>query len=71
MIAVDVAGVAAAARWQYELTVLFQRVNGPRWAVSDPDGEVSVDDLSVEEVVPLVPGRPTRMRGGRFESGIR
>ena len=50
----------------YEHSFLLQRIDGPRWAVADADGTVTIDDLSVEEVVPLVAGRAFPVEGRPF-----
>ena len=41
---------------EYDLSLLLVRVAGPRWVVADPEGVLTIDDLSAEEVVPLVAG---------------
>lgn len=77
LIAVDVTGIATADRWNYELSILFRPVTGTRWAVADPVGEVRVDDLNFEEVIPLTPGalypsagRPYRVRDPLLEEWL-
>jgi len=42
--------------YHYELSFILSRVEGARWVVAGSDGELSLDDLSVEEVVPLAAG---------------
>ena len=42
--------------YEYELTWLFARVRDSVWIAGDTSGDLTLDDLSVEEVVPLQPG---------------
>ena len=52
--------------YNYELSILFSRVGDSRWIVSDPDGNITTDDLQNEEVIPLHTGAPYPEHGRPF-----
>ena len=56
---------------EYDLSLLLVRVAGPRWVVADPEGVLTIDDLSAEEAVPLVAAQPYQTRAAPSSSEIR
>ena len=50
----------------YDCSLLMHRIERPKWIVSDPDGLLTVDGLSREEVIPLVGGAEFPRAGRPF-----
>ena len=51
---------------RYELSALMVRVTEARWVVCDASGELTIDDLAEEEVIPLAQGTPMPDAGRPF-----
>lgn len=58
--------------YRYELSFLLERVGEAEWVVAGASGQVSVDDLSVKEVILLSAGPlyPTQDRPYQVRAGI-